>query len=79
MPTFETAALVTGMLAALAFRTIADRHRSEEGNSVRPAPFYWRPRAHFTDQGWRYRTISFVCGWAAVMPLCVDWLYTSMS
>lgn len=65
---------VIGLLIGLVFRVLAERQRTAEGISTRLAAFYWRPRTHFTPLGWRYRTISLVCGWLAFLPLCVDLL-----
>jgi hypothetical protein len=73
--TFQTGALVIGMLTALIFRLFADKYRSAEGMSTAGVPFYWRPRAHFTKTGWRYRTISLVSGLAAFVPIAAGDLY----
>lgn len=72
---FQTVALATGMLIALIFRLFADKYRTAEGMSTTGVPFYFRPRAHFTRTGWRYRTISLGSGWAAFVPIAAGYLY----
>jgi hypothetical protein len=73
--TFPTVALVIGMLIGLIFRLLAKMHMTAEGMSTKVAPFYWRPRAHFTRIGWRYRSISLFSGWAAFVPIAAAYLY----
>jgi hypothetical protein len=73
--TFQTVTLAISMLTALIFRLFAQKYRTAEGISNKGIPFYWRPRAHFTKIGWRYRTISLALGWVAFVPIAAGYLH----